>query len=372
MTKLSTKSHSILFITRCFPPATGGMERFAKDLSDELAKSNTLSLLQWGGSKLALFFVLPYFFVRSAWMLATSSIDVIHAQDGVVSIMAFPLKIIFRKPMVVVIHGLDITFKNPLFQFLVKQSLGRADAILCISSAARDEVINRGINADKVHVIPLGVTDELFLHDTKKARMSVMESIPGVHSGTKILLSVGRLVERKGLAWFIQNVLPSVVKKEPNTLLLISGDGPMRESIEQVIDDTGLSGFVHLLGRTSDELLKNLYNAADCFIMPNISVSGDMEGFGRVLIEAALCEVPVVASGIEGIVDAIHDGKNGTLVPASSPKAHASAITLVLGDAKKAAQLGRSAREYSIKTFSWPVIAAQYNTYYDQLTEIKK
>ena len=372
MTKLSARAHSVLFITRCFPPTTGGMERFAKDLSDELGKSNKLSLLEWGGSKLALFFVLPYFFIRSAWSLATSKIDVIHAQDGVVSIMAVPLKIIFRKPMVVVIHGLDITYKNLLFQTLIKWSLGHADTILCISSAAQAEVIKRGINADKVHVIPLGVTDELFMNDKKKARKSIQESIPGVHSETKILLSVGRLVERKGLAWFIENVLPMIVKKEPNTLLLVSGDGPMREYIEQVIDDTGLSGFVHLLGRTSDEMLKDLYNAADCFVMPNESITGDMEGFGRVLIEAALCEVPVVASGIEGIVDAIHDGKNGALAPASKPKAHADAITLVLGDAKKAAQLGKSAREYSIKTFSWPVIAAQYNMYYDQLTEIKK
>ncbi|MEI6481166.1 MAG: glycosyltransferase family 4 protein [Candidatus Saccharibacteria bacterium] len=372
MTKVSAKSHSILFITRCFPPTTGGMERFAKDLSDELGKSNIVSLLQWGGSKLALFFVLPYFFMRSTWMLATSKIDVIHAQDGVVSIMAFPLKLIFRKPMVVVIHGLDITFKNPLFQFLIKRSLGHADAILCISSAAQAEVIKRGINADKVHVIPLGVTDELFINDKNKARLSVMESIPGVHEETKILLSVGRLVERKGLAWFIENVLPLVVKKEPNTLLLVSGDGPMREYIEQVIDDTGLSGFVHLLGRTSDEMLKDLYNAADCFVMPNESIKGDMEGFGRVLIEAALCEVPVVASGIEGILDAIHDGENGILVPASKAESHARAITVILGDAKKAAQLGKAAREYSIKTFSWPVIAAKYNTYYNQLTELNK
>lgn len=372
MTKLSAKSRTVLFITRCFPPATGGMERFAKDLSDELGKTNKLNLLEWGGSKLALFVVLPYFFIRSAWILATSKIDIIHAQDGVVSIMAMPLKVIFRKQMVVVIHGLDITFKNPLFQFLIKRSLGHAEEVLCISSAAKDEVIRRGISPDKVHVIPLGVTDELFMGDKKKARLSVMESIPGVHGDTKILLSVGRLVERKGLAWFIKNVLPSIVKIEPNALLLISGDGPMRESIEQAIDDTGLSGFVHLLGRASDEMLKDLYNAADCFVMPNISVTGDMEGFGRVLIEAALCEVPVVASGIEGIVDAIHDGKNGTLVPTSSPKAHADAINVILSDAKKATQLGKAAREYSIKTFSWPVIAAQYNTYYDQLTERNK
>ena len=207
------------------------------------------------------------------------------------------------------------------------------------------------------------------MNNKNKARMSVMESIPGVHSDTKILLSVGRLVERKGLAWFIQNVLPSVVKKEPNTLLLISGVGPMRESIEQAIDDYGLSGFVHLLGRTSDDMLKDLYNAADCFVMPNISVNGDMEGFGRVLIEAALCQVPVIASGIEGIVDAIHDGKNGMLVPASNPEAHSTAIELILDDATKATQFGKAARIYSLKTFSWPVIAAVYNSYYDQLTK---
>ncbi len=356
----------ILFVTRCFPPSPGGMERFAKDVYDALSPKAELYTYTWSGSRLALFVVLPYFFVRSFWTLLTKKVDVIHAQDGVVSIMLLPLAKLFRRPMVVVIHGLDITYRLWLFQVLIKWSLKNADTIICISSAAKAEVVSRGVDEQKTTVIPIGVTDDLFDSDHKAARRSISEVVTNL-GDHKLLLSSGRLIERKGLAWFVSNVMPLVVVSRPDTMLVISGEGPWREPIEKAIHDTELSDKVVLLGRTSDELLKNLYNAADCFVMPNIPVPGDMEGFGRVLIEAALCEVPVVASGIEGITDAIHDGKNGTLVPAENPKRHAQAILKVLGDTKARHTVGVKAREYSLQTFGWDAIISQYLRIYDEI-----
>ncbi len=356
----------VLFVTRCFPPAQGGMERFAKDMHDALQPKVKLFSLRWGGSKSALLFVLPYFFIRSMWYLSTRKIDVIHAQDGVVSIMLNPLAKLFRKPLVVVIHGLDVTYKLRLFQVLIRWSLSHATQVVCISEAAQKEVISRGVTAGKTQVIPIGVTDDVFSGDQETARKSVYDAIPDAQD-KKIILSSGRLVERKGMEWFVTQVMPLVLSKQPDTILLVSGEGPWRANIESAIEAAGLQGSVRLLGRTTDVLLHNLYNAADCFVMPNIPVVGDMEGFGRVLIEAALCEVPVVASGIEGIRDAITDGKNGTLVPAKDAAAHAQAILKVLRDTTHSHTAGARARKYSLATFGWEHISELYLAVYNNV-----
>lgn len=360
---------NILFITRCFPPTTGGMERFAKDLHDAVSKKTNTILLSWGGSKKALIFVLPYFFIRSFWLLLTKRIDIIHAQDGVVSIVLTPLSKLFNKPLIVVIHGLDVTYSNRLYQILIRWSLSRADAVACISGAAKNEVIKRGINESKVRVIPLGITDELFMNDKKQARIELQKLLPMVNKDTKILLSSGRLVKRKGVDWFVTNVMPIVVEKHPETILVVSGEGAWRAVIETAIEKKSMQNNVVLLGRTTDEQLKYLYNAADCFVMPNITVPGDMEGFGRVLLEAALCELPVVASGIEGIVDATHDGQNGTLVAERETPEFIRVILEILQNIDLAEKFGRHARAYTLDHYNWSSIADNYLQLYENLRE---
>ena len=130
---------NILFITRCYPPAKGGMEKYAYDLHSSLAQKANVKLLKWGGSKKYLPFVLPYFFFRALFYLLFNDVDIIHAQDGVVSVITTPLKYIFKKPMVVIVHGLDITYKNPLYQFLIKKSLRAADRVIAISNDTKDQ-----------------------------------------------------------------------------------------------------------------------------------------------------------------------------------------------------------------------------------------
>lgn len=354
----------ILFITRCFPPATGGMERFAKDLSSAVSRKVDMTVLSWGGSKIALIAVLPYFFVRSFWLLARKEIDILHAQDGVVSIVLAPLAKVFKCPLIVVVHGLDVTYQSSLYQALIRRSLKHADTVIAISNSAKESVLKRGINSRKVQVIPLGITDDIFMDNKALARQQI-ENFTSLNPESKILLASGRLVERKGIDWFIAEVLPIVVKKQPGSILLVSGEGSWRRKIEMAIDTHQLKDHVQLLGRTTDTQLKYLYNASDCFVMPNVVVPGDMEGFGRVLLEAALCEVPVVASGIEGIVDAIIDNKNGRLVQPREAPEHARTILEILGNASKAKQFGRQARKYTLSNYNWTTLADRYVQVYE-------
>ena len=360
---------NILFVTRRFPPSVGGMERYAYDLYSVISKRTNVVLVKWSGkSKWMHVLLLPYFFVRGFWILLTQKIDVIHMQDGVLAPIGYILKLIFQKPLVVVIHGLDITYQNPVFKLIVPWALRRADKVICISSAARDEVLKRGVSPEKVIVITLGVEDTLFTNDHQASRQRLIEAV-GFPKEAHILVSVGRLVQRKGVSWFVDHVMPKLMHNDPHIVLLVAGDGVEREVIEQAIFRHGLDKHVYLLGRTTDAMRQDLYNGSDIFVMPNIVVPGDMEGFGLVLVEAATCELPVVAAGIEGITDAIVDGRNGFLVESANVEQFRNKILEILQDKTSARLFGKQARGYTLEHYDWDIIAEAFTKEYTKLAD---
>src|SRR6185369_12221260 len=174
--------------------------------------------IKWGGSVLYLPIVLPYFFVMACWILISQKIDIIHMQDGLLAPMGVVLKTIFRKPLCVVVHGLDVTYQNKFYQVIIKWALPRADKIICISQAVQNEVLKRGVDNAKTIVIPLGINDDIFSADHLQARSYLNQQL-GLNKDNKIILSVGRLVERKGMHWFVENVMPGLVKADKNSLL---------------------------------------------------------------------------------------------------------------------------------------------------------
>lgn len=171
-------------------------------------------------------------------------------------------------------------------------------------------------------VIPCGVNPEEFRVKNqnkvrKNTRVLLSKQLSLNLEDKKILLTVGRLVKRKGHQWFIANVIPKLPK---DTIYLIAGDGEEKENIAQTITKLGLEKRVFLLGRISDELKKDLYNSSDLFIIPNINIKGDMEGLGIVAIEAGSAGLEAIASNTEGIRDAIVNGKTGWLVETGNSK----------------------------------------------------
>ncbi|MEM9998405.1 MAG: glycosyltransferase family 4 protein, partial [Bacteroidota bacterium] len=119
----------------------------------------------------------------------------------------------------------------------------------------------------------------------------------------------------------------------------------------------GVSDRLRLLGRVPEADLATLLRGADVFVMPNVQVEGDMEGFGVVMLEAGLCELPVVAAALEGIQDVVADAENGFLVPPEDPAAFAEQIRVLIRDRELRDLLGERARAYVMASFSWPAVA---------------
>ncbi len=353
----------ILFITRKHPPSIGGMQKLSQSLTVEVGKLAPTTTISWGYSTLFLPLFLLYALAGATLtILFNRRIQVVHLSDALLAPLGVFLKTLFRVPVVVTVHGLDITFNNRLYQWLIPGWLARMDKLICVSSYTRDQCIRRGIPADICEVIPNGVNMAEFACNFSEEGVAAVEAAVGRRlQGRKALLTVGRLIERKGVVHFLDKIYPRVLARCPDTCYLIVGDGPLREIIETRIASLHLEDHVALLGQVDDAALKAAYHLAALFVMPNVPVPNDIEGFGLVALEAGAAERYVIASRLDGIPEAVVSPENGLLIDPGDADAFADAIVGLLEDDALRAEQGRRAREYVRHHYSWDIIARRYN-----------
>lgn len=345
----------ILFIARAYPPTVGGMENFAYQLGAHLRQHADVSLLINHGGKRALPAFLPYALASAIGTVRRGRIDVVHLADASLAPLGAALKLMTGVPVTASVCGLDITYPNPAYQALVPRALARLDMTMPISGATMAAMRQRTGSAHRSETIPLGV-NPLPSPSARAARE--LERLLALPSGRPMLLTVGRLVERKGVAWFVRHVLSAL---PDDVAYVLIGEGPQREAIARAAREAAVSLRVHLLGRVSDELLAAAYARADVFVMPNVPVAGDLEGFGLVALEAAAVGLPVVASRLEGITEALQDGRNATLVPALDVAAYADALSgLISLPAADRRARGVVAATYTGERYGWERTAARY------------
>lgn len=351
----------ILFITRKYPPSIGGMQKLSYGLTSQMAKLTDVHVISWGGSQAFLPLFLPYAFLRAVWaLLRPGKVRLIHVGDPVLSPMGLTLKWLSGLPVATTVHGLDVTFPHPLYRFLIPRCLSRFDLLVCISQRVREECLSVGVPPPRCCVIPPGIDVEEELPSRAEARRAVEDLTGQSLEGIYILLSVGRLIKRKGILNFIGRTLPLIVAQEHHVRYLVVGGGPERRHIEEKVREADLESWVSLLGLLDERSLKMAYVAADLFVMPNVPVAGDLEGFGLVALEACAHALPVVASDLEGVRDALVPGRNGILVPHDDIARQAEAILSLLADVDTRLELGWKAQEYVKERYGWAEIARRY------------
>lgn len=352
---------SVLFITRTYPPVKGGMEQLSYDITTEIGKlTKTKVIANRYGKK-----YLPIFFVTATirGLFTAKNYDVVHIGDPVLCGIGWLIKKITKKPVVVEVHGLDILYKSSIYQWYLKSFFSGADLCICISSYVAS-LVNEKFPGNKTVIINPCIKDVFYEPNFKREDL---EKYLGPKISTKkILLTVGRLVKRKGVEWFVANVLP---KLPENIIYVAVGNGPEKENIDQAIKKTNQQNKIFFLHDVPREKVKLLYNTADLFIMPNIKVENDTEGFGLVALEAASCALSVIATNLEGISDAVTDGQNGVLVESENIDAFANKINSLLQNENARKALGQKTREFTVQNFAWPKIAQQY---IEKFSEIKK
>jgi len=350
----------ILFISRAFPPVTGGIENQNYELSQWLAKISETKTIANTRGKFFLPLFLPYALIKALFLFRRY--DAVLLGDGVLGIIGWKLKLFYNKPVISIVHGLDLTYRNFIYQKLwVGFFLKKMDRLIAVGNETVRVAIGKGIVPKKIVFIPNGVDIEKFYKSVERRNL---EKFLGINlEGKKVLLTSGRLARRKGVAWFVAEVMPHLDK---NIFYVVAGDGPDKENIGKAVEKSGLAERVKMLGYVKDVDRDLLFNTCDIFVQPNIRVAGDMEGFGISVIEAASCQIPVIASRLEGLQDAIKDGQNGFLVESGNAGAWVAKISELLSDDAFRKDFGEKARQYVIENYSWDKISRLY------LEEIEK
>ena len=355
----------ILFVTRKYPPSTGGMENAAYELYTALSADNDVTLVKWGGKNKLLPVVYPWLLARALVSGLMHRPDVIYLQDGIMAPLGWILKGLIRRPTVMTIHGLEATYQNPLYKVMVTPFIRRQSRLVAVSNETKHKV-EQGLPGAHPSVIFNGLRDSFYAPKDRIEYLQLIARGSGIPleqlQASKLLHTGGRLVRRKGVLWFVDNVMSQL---DASVMYLVSGKGKDQEAIEAAIKDHGLEQRVKLLGRVSDELLRALYNTADMFVMPNIPTPNDMEGFGLVALEAASCGTTVVAAQLEGIQDAIIDRQNGLLV---HPGDAAGYIGIIGRELQNRSLQPQAVRDYTLAHYSWDETARQYIALMQQLT----
>ncbi len=365
----------ILFISRAYPPVVGGIETQNYELYTWLSKITEVKLIaNKHGRKLLPLFA-PYALLRA--LLSLRAYDAILLGDGNITIIGWFIKLFSSKPVICVVHGLDINYgaaslgvwyEKALIFFHQKLWTGiflkKIDKLIAVGNETVRVAVEKGIAPEKIVFIPNGVDAEKYVGNHSKAEL---EKVLGLKlEGKKVILTSGRLARRKGVAWFIENVMP---KLDNSVIYAVAGDGQDKDNIKMAIEKNNLQDHVKTLGYVTDEVRNILFNTCNIFIQPNIKVAGDAEGFGISVIEAASCKLPVVASKLEGLQDAIKDGQNGFLIEPYDVDGYVKKINELLADDNFRKEFGEKARQFVIDNYSWDKIARRY---YDEIEKLVK
>jgi len=311
---------------------------------------------------------------RLSDILRTGNYDIVHNHLGVYA--GFPTWIARREGVPVIASFRSTHFlpdamwgRLPVLRQLrsfycrysVSYALREADLVTPISQGVQDELAAFGVDfAARSRLIYHGVT--IPQAASEEERQEFRRSL-GWEPDALVIAHVGSFRRPKNhegiLAAFRQ-----VAAREPGARLLLVGDGDLRCIVEESVRRSGLNGSVHLMGNRDD--VPALLTKCDVFFMPSLS-----EGFGRAAIEASAAGLPVVASSIPGLAEAVVDGETGILRDVSDADGMADALCCLLRDGAAARALGAAGRARVEQSFSRSAAARRLLEVYDECIRLK-
>ncbi len=362
----------ILYISHLHPPkdaplkSIGGMQRVSMQLVEELSKREDVTIktiiqhAPWKGIEVRTSFFLANLARKLPGIVDDFNPDVILFSSMVTASLAKITRARVNVPMVTINHGQDVKMPIGIYQKFVPKVFDALNGVISVSKATREECIKRGMAPEKGIALPNGfdLTDFKEVPNKEESRKAIAKAFSIDLTDKQLLLTVGRQVKRKGHAWFIEEVFPKISSE---VIYLAIGEGPEHEHLKSIWAELPYKENILFVGKQPDSILRHAYSAADIFVMPNIPVPGDMEGFGIVLLEANLASTPAVAADLEGIKDVIENGQNGFKIPVRNKELFAEKIDEIIKDGS--AELGQKSRNFVEENFAWDHVADRYISY---------
>ena len=358
-----------LLITNDFPPRSGGIQSYVQSLAERLPADELVVFAPaWAGAA-AFDARQPFPVYRHAKSLMLPGRDVRrraielvrdHRLDAVWYGAAAPLSLLtpaLRAEGVVrtvaSTHGHEVGWSMVPGARGALRRIGQCnDVITFVSQFARRRISAAlGPNA-ALEYLPPGVRVDTFRPDPDARRM--IRARHGVGQGAPLLLSVSRLVARKGQDSLIRAV-PAIADRVPNLRVLIVGEGPDAPRLRGLVSSLGVADQVVFAGHVDWSDLPAHYAAGDVFAMPcRTRGSGlDVEGLGIVFLEASASGLPVIAGRSGGAPETVQPGRTGVVVDGRDVEAVAMAATDLLTHPDRATEWGRNGRDWVSSAWNW-------------------
>jgi phosphatidylinositol alpha-1,6-mannosyltransferase len=295
-------------------------------------------------------FIYTKFFLQSLWLTVTRRIGTVFAgralPEGLVALVVARLT---RRPVFIYAHGEELTGwgRGKKFQAMCF-AMRNADGVLSNSDNTRDTLINLiGVDPQRIALIYPTVDEDRFRPGLP---VDDLRSSIGLTGDKKLILSVGRLMRRKGFDNVIRS-LPALLEQGLDIEYALIGIGEELDYLQGLARELDVAQRVHLLGHVSYEDLPRWYNACDLFAMPNRDINGDSEGFGLVFLEAAASGKPAVAGKAGGTDSAVVEGVTGLRVDGENVAEIAQALERLMSDQEESARMGDAARQRVLADF---------------------
>lgn len=261
------------------------------------------------------------------------------------------------RPILSTVHGwIGAPARLSWYEALDRRILRAFDGVHCVSGALQDGLVQAGVKPEKISMLPSGMT---VFPDNGRDPGDLRREL-GIPQNAPVMVHAGRLSPEKGQD-ILLSALPQVFSETSSVLLLV-GDGPLRQPLENQARDLGIRSRVIFAGHRDD--MGDIYRLADLFVLPSLT-----EGTPMVLLEAMSFGRPVVATEVGGVPACVTDCREGLLVPPGSPKDLAEALWLLLTDPVLASSLGSAAQSKVRREYAPGAWSRNVEAIYESLLE---
>ena len=369
----------ILCITNDFGPRAGGIETFVIGLIERLPRSRVIVYTSAQDNsesydrKWLEDFGVEVVRDKAKILLPTPGVaycvNALVRERGISTVFfgaAAPLGLLSRrlrkagvKHIVALTHGHEVWWSKVWPFTMAMKSISRNVNHLTYlgeytRSAIAGSLTDRAANS-MVKIAPGIDTDHFSPQDARELRKEL-----GL-TEKKVIVSVGRLVHRKGQDVLIE-AMPAIITEVPQAHILMIGEGPYRSYLENRVKSLGIQERVTFIGRIQYADLPRYICAGDVFVMPSRSrLAGlEVEGLGIVYLEASACGLPVIAGNSGGAPDAVLEGETGLVVDGTKKEDVAAATIALLLDADRSKAMGLRGRQWIIQEWRWDIWSARF------------
>lgn len=379
MGEVSRSDSRILCITNDFGPRAGGIETFVMGLIKRLpfgsvivytsAQENSAPYdLKWLQE-----FGVEVVRDKSKILLPTPGVaycvNALVRERKIMTVFfgaAAPLGLLSRglrkagvREIVALTHGHEVWWSKVFPFTLAMKSISRQVNTLTYLGEFTRNAISKSVTKvaaqSMVKIAPGIDTDHFSPQDARELRNEL-----GL-TEKKVIVSVGRLVHRKGQDVLIE-AMPAIIKDVPEAHILMIGEGPYRSYLENRVKALGIEERITFIGRIQYADLPRYICVGDLFVMPSRSrLAGlEVEGLGIVYLEASACGLPVIAGDSGGAPDAVLEGETGLVVDGTQKTEVAAAVIELLLDPDRSQAMGIRGRRWIIQEWRWEIWSARF------------